>query len=187
MKPQYFLLLILPTFFFCKSVERYPDAKTKFTFKNKGILVAAQDRVSALPPVEAAYRKAAGEGAGSIHVLPLMPAPALELPVTAARLGLDNQGTKGLDPIAQLAVTATLKAGNRFGVKFDYIVFVTAEKAGSVGQVMNVDHYAALYEVSTKRVIAAARETGTTTAETAIEQMPKGAVAVARLLLEGAE
>lgn len=178
---------LLPFLLFCKSVERYPDAKTKFTLKNRGVLVAAQDRVSTIPQAEALYRKAAAEGAGSIHVLPLMPAPALELPVTAARLGLDNKGTAGLDPIAQLAVTATLKAGARFGVKFDYIIFVTAEKAGAVGPVTNVDHYAALYEISTKRVVAAAKETGTTTAETAVEQLPKGAHAVARLLLDGAE
>ncbi|MBN8221044.1 MAG: hypothetical protein J0L53_08960, partial [Spirochaetes bacterium] len=79
MKPFFSALVILPLFLFCKSVERFPDAKTRFPLKNKGILVAAQDRVSALPPVEAAYRVAAGEGAGSIHVLPLMPAPALEL------------------------------------------------------------------------------------------------------------
>lgn len=187
MKPQLLLFAVIPALLFCKSIERYPDAKTKINLKGKGILVAAQDRVSEIPQVEAAYRKAAGEGAGSVHVLPLMPAPALELPVTAARTGLDKNGTKGLDPIAQLAVTATLKAGNRFGVRFDYIVFVSAEKAGYVGQVANVDHYAALYEVSTKRVIAAARDTGTTTSETAIDQLPKGALAVAKLLLEGAE
>lgn len=187
MKPLLAAIAILPVLLFCKSVERYPDAKTKINLRNKGILVAAQDRVSELPQAEAAYRKAAGEGAGSVHVLPIMPAPALELPITAARTGLDKNGTKGLDPIAQLAVNATLKAGNRFGVRFDYIVFISAEKAGSVGQVANVDHYAALYEISTKRVVAAARETGTTTAETAIEQLPKGALSVARLLLEGVE
>jgi hypothetical protein len=187
MKPQYFLIAIFPVAMCCSSVQRYPDAKTKISLKGKGVLVAAQDRVSALPQVEAAYRKAAGEGAGSIHVLPIMPAPALELPVTAARTGLDKNGTKGLDPIAQLAVTETIRAGGRFGVKFDYIIFITAEKAGVSGPVTNVDHYAALYEIATKRVIGAAKEVGTTTGETAIEQLPRGARAVARLLLEGEE
>src|SRR5262245_32269219 len=100
MKPLVTVIAILPVLLFCKSVERYPDAQTRFSLKGKGVLVAAQDRVSAIPQVEAATRKAAGEGAGSIHVLPLMPAPALELPVTAARTGLDKSGTKGLDPIA---------------------------------------------------------------------------------------
>ncbi len=171
----------------CKTVERYPDATTNFSFKGKGVLVAAQDRVSGTPQVEQLYRVAAGDRAGSIHVLPLMPAPALELPVTAARLGLEKKGTEGLEPLAQLALNATLKAGNKFGVKFDYIIFVTAEKAGAVGPVTNVDHFAALYEVATKRVIAAAKITGTTTAETAAEQLPKGARAAVTLLLDGAD
>ncbi len=169
----------------CSSVERYPDAKTKFRFKNKSVLVAAQDRVSGVPAVEALYRTAAADKSGSIHVLPLMPAPALELPVTAARLGLDKKGTKDLDPMAQLALNAVMKAGGKFGVKFDYVIFVTAEKAGAVGPVTNVDHYAALYQISTKRVIAAARETGTTTAETAAEQLPLGARKVVAVLLDG--
>jgi len=169
----------------CNSYERYPAGQTRFTFKGKAVLVAAQDRVSATPAVEALYRSAAGDKAGSIHVLSLMPAPALELPVTAARLGLDRSGTKDLDPMAQLALNATLKAGSKFGVKFDYIVFVTAEKAGAVGPVTNVDHYAALYEISTKRVIAAAKDTGTTTAETAAEKLPMGARRVVSLLLYG--
>ena len=169
----------------CSSYERYPSGKTRFTFKGKAVLIAAQDRVSATPAVEALYRSAAGDKAGSIHVLPLMPAPALELPVTAARLGLDKSGTKDLDPMAQLALNATLKAGNKFGVKFDYTIFVTAEKAGAVGPVTNVDHYAALYQISTKRVIAAAKDTGTTTAETAAEKLPLGARRVVSLLLDG--
>ena len=171
----------------CKTVDRYPDATTNFSFKGKGVLVAAQDRVSGTPQVEQLYRVAAGDRAGSIHVLPLMPAPALELPVTAARLGLERKGTEGLEPLAQLALNATLKAGNKFGVKFDYVIFVTAEKAGAVGPVTNVDHYAALYEVATKRVIAAARITGTTTAETAAEQLPRGARNVVTLLLDGTD
>lgn len=171
----------------CKSVERYPDAKTNVTLKGKSVLVAAQDRVSAQPAVEAQYRKIAGEAAGTIHVLPIMPAPALELPVTAARLGLEKKGTEGLDPMAQLAMTATVKAGNKFGVKFDHVLFVTAEKAGSVNGVMNVDHYAALYEINTKRVIAAAKITGTTTPETALDQLPRGASVVVNLLLDGAD
>jgi len=171
----------------CKTVDRYPDATTNFSFKGKGVLVAAQDRVSGTPQVEQLYRVAAAERAGFIQVLPLMPAPALELPVTAARLGLEKKGTQGLDPLAQLALNATLKAGNKFGVKFDYIIFVTAEKAGAVGPVTNVDHYAALYEVATKRVIAAARITGTTTAETAAEQLPRGARNVVTLLLDGSD
>lgn len=171
----------------CKTVERYPDATTNFSFKGKGVLIAAQDRVSGSPQVEHLYRVAAGDRAGSIHVLPLMPAPALELPVTAARLGLEKKGTEGLEPLAQLALNATIRAGNKFGVKFDYIIFVTAEKAGAVGPVTNVEHYAALYEVATKRVIGAARTTGTTTAETAAEQLPRGARAVVTLLLDGAD
>ncbi|MFO1524709.1 MAG: hypothetical protein U1F16_01910 [Turneriella sp.] len=178
---------LLISFGACKTVERYPDARTNISLKGKGVLVAAQDRVSAQPPVENAYRKTAGEAGGSIHVLPLMPAPALELPVTAARLGLEKKGTQGLDPLAQIAMSAVVKGGNRFGVKFDYVLFVTAEKAGSVGQVTNVDHYAALYEISSKRVIAAAKITGTTTAETALDQLPKGASAVVSLLLDGAD
>ena len=141
--------------------------------------------VWATSEVEALYRSAAGDKAGSIHVLPLMPAPALELPVTAARLGLDKSGTKDLDPMAQLALNATLKAGSKFGVKFDYIIFVTAEKAGAVGPVTNVDHYAAIYQPSTKRAIAAAKSTGTTTAETATEKLPVTARRVASLLLDG--
>lgn len=182
------LFLIATTLFLmaaCSSVERYPDAKTKFRFKNKSVLVAAQDRVSGVPAVEALYRSAAADKSGSIHVLPLMPAPALELPVTAARLGLNNKGTKDLDPMAQLALNAVIKAGGKFGVRFDYVIFVTAEKAGAVGPVSNVDHYAALYEISSKRVIAAARETGTTTAETASEQLPLGARRVVAVLLDG--
>jgi len=182
---RYSALVLLAFGSACSSYERYPSAKTRFTFKGKSVLVAAQDRVSALPAVEALYRSAAGEKAGSIHVLPLMPAPALELPVTAARLGLDKGGTKDLDPMAQLALNATLKAGGKFGVKFDYIIFVTAEKAGAVGPVTNVDHYAALYQISSKRVIAAAKETGTTTAETASEKLPLGARRVVALLLDG--
>lgn len=171
----------------CKTVERYPDAKTNFNLKGKGVLVAAHDRISGNPQAEHAFRVAAGESAGTIHVLPLMPAPALELPVTAARLGLEKKGTQGLDPLAQLALNATVKAGNRFGVRFDYIIFVTAEKAGAVGPVTNVDYYAALYEISSKRVIAAAKETGTTTAETSTEQLPRGARLVVTLLLDGAD
>lgn len=171
----------------CKTFDRYPDATTNFSFRGKGVLVAAQDRVSGVPQVEQLYRVAAGDRAGSIHVLPLMPAPALELPVTASRLGLEKKGTEGLEPLAQLALNATLKAGNKFGVKFDFIIFVTAEKAGAVGPVTNVDHYAALYEVATKRVIAAARITGTTTAETAAEQLPRGARSVVTLLLDGTD
>ncbi len=181
------LFLFVVSLLACKTVERYPDATTNFAFKGKGVLVAAQDRVSGIPQVEQLYRFAAGDRAGSIHVLPLMPAPALELPVNAARLGLEKKGTQGLDPLAQLALTATLKAAGKFGVKFDYIIFVTAEKAGAVGPVTNVDHYAALYEVATKRVIAAARITGTTTAETAGEQLPRGARSVVTLLLDGAD
>ena len=67
MKPFFSALVILLLFLFCKSVERFPDAKTRFPLKNKGILVAAQDRVSALPPVEAAYRVAAGEDGGRAY------------------------------------------------------------------------------------------------------------------------
>ncbi|MFO1469512.1 MAG: hypothetical protein U1F27_00570 [Turneriella sp.] len=181
------LLIAALATYACKTVERYPDATTNFSFKGKGVLIAAQDRVSGIPQVEQLYRLAAGDRAGSIHVLPLMPAPALELPVTAARLGLEKKGTEGLDPLAQIALNATLKGGNKFGVKFDYIIFVTAEKAGAVGPVTNVDHYAALYEVATKRVIAAAKTTGTTTAETAGEQLPRGARSVVTLLLDGAD
>lgn len=169
----------------CSSFERYPSDKTRFTFKGKGVLVAAQDRVTGNPNVEGLFRTAAGDKAGSIHVLPLMPAPALELPITAAKLGLEKKGTQGLDPMAQLALNAVIKAGGRFGVKFDYIIFVTAEKANIMGQVINVDYYAALYEISTKRVLAAAKETGTSTAETAAEQLPKGARRVVSILLDG--
>jgi hypothetical protein len=169
----------------CSSFERYPTDKTRFTFKGKGVLVAAQDRATGIPKVESLFRNAAGDAAGSIHVLPLMPASAFELPVNAARLGLQKKGTQGLDPMAQVAVNAVLKDGRRFGVKFDYIVFVTAEKANIMGQVINVEYYAALYEISTKRVLAAARDTGTTTPETAAEQMPLGARRVVSILLYG--
>jgi len=181
------LLFIFLAIVGCNSVERYPDAKTKFTFKGKSLLVAAQDRVSINPVAEAAYRTAAADAAGSIHVLPIMPAPALELAVTAAKLGLEKNGTKGLDPMAELALQSITKAGKKFGVKFDFIVFVTAEKEGSVSQVTNAAHYAALYEIATKRVIGAARETGNTTAETAVDDLPKGARKVVRLLLDGDE
>ena len=181
------LLIFTVALLACKTVERYPDATTNFNFKGKGVLIAAQDRVSGSPQVEQLYRVAAGDRAGFIQVLPLMPAPALELPVTAARLGLERKGTEGLEPLAQLALNATIKAGNKFGVKFDYIIFVTAEKAGAVGPVTNVDHYAAIYEIATKRVIAAARITGTSTADTAAEQLPRGARNVVTLLLDGAD
>lgn len=182
-----FFLATLACLVGCKSVERYPDLKTKFNFKNKSVLVAAQDRVSANPAAETAYRATAGDSAGSIHVLPIMPAPALELPVTAARLGLEKKGTQGLDPLAQLALAAVIKAGGRFGVKFDYIIFVTAERAGDVGPVTDVNHYAALYEIATKRVIGAAKVNGTTTTETTVDELPKGARRAVTLLLEGAE
>jgi len=78
-----------------------------------------------------------------------------------------------------------LKDSRRYGVKFDYIVFVTAEKANIMGQVVNLEYYAALYEVSTKRVLAAARDTGSTTPETAPEQLPLGARRVVSVLLYG--
>ena len=48
---------LLISFGACKTVERYPDARTNISLKGKGVLVAAQDRVSAQPPVENAYRK----------------------------------------------------------------------------------------------------------------------------------
>jgi len=169
----------------CSSFERYPADKTRFTFKGKSLLVAAQDRATGVPKVESLFRQAAGDAAASIHVLPLMPASAFELPVNAAKIGLQRKGTQGLDPMAQVAVNAILKAGTRFGVKFDYIVFVTAEKANIMGQVINVEYYAALYEISTKRVVAAARDTGSTTPETAPEQLPLGARRVISVLLYG--
>ncbi|HMV35608.1 MAG TPA: hypothetical protein PKM44_12710 [Turneriella sp.] len=179
------VLLLLVFASACTSFERYPTDKSRFTFKGKGVLVAAQDRATGVPRVEALFRQAAGDAAGSIHVLPLMPASAFELPVNAAKIGLQKKGTQGLDPMAQVAVNAILKAGTRFGVKFDYIVFVTAEKANIMGQVINIEYYAALYEISTKRVVAAARDTGSTTPETAAEQLPLGARRVVSVLLYG--
>lgn len=149
--------------------------------------MAAQDRVSTNPAAENAYRIAAGDRAGSIYVLPIMPAPALELPITAAKIGLEKKGAEGFDPIAQLALAAVLKAGLRFGVKFDYVVFVTAERAGDVGPVTDVNHYAALYDISAKKVIGAAKVNGTTTTETNIDELPKGARAAVTLLFDGAE
>lgn len=181
------LLLSILAVVSCKSVERYPDAKTPFHFKNKGILVAAQDRVSTNPAAENAYRIAAGDRAGSIYVLPIMPAPALELPVTAAKIGLEKKGTENFDALSQLALSAVLKAGVRFGVKFDYIMFVTAERAGDVGPVTDVNHYASLYDIAGKKVIAAAKVNGTSTTETNIDELPKGARAAVTLLLDGAE
>ncbi len=135
--------------------------------------------------MESLFRQAAGDAAGSIHVLPLMPASAFELPVNAAKVGLSKKGAQGLDPMAEIAVNAVLKDGRRFGVKFDYIVFVTAEKANIMGQVINIEYYAALYEISAKRVVAAARDTGTATPETAVEQLPLGARRVVSVLLYG--
>lgn len=141
--------------------------------------------MSGIPQVEQLYRVAAAKTAGFIQVLPLMPAP-LRASGNGGAGWHQKKGTQGLDPLAQLALNATLKAGNKFGVKFGTI-FVTAEKAGAVGPVTNVDHYAAYYEVATKRVIAAARITGTTTAETAAEQLPRGARNVVTLLLDGSD
>jgi hypothetical protein len=171
----------------CKTVERYPETSQKFTLNSQGILVAAQDRVSGNIQTQALYRKAAGAASGSIHILQLMPAPALELPKSAASLALGKNGTQGLDPMAELALKAILKAGSRFGVRFEYILFVTAEKAGAVGPVTNVDHYAALYHIESKRVVGAAKITGTTTDETAADQLPRDARKVVALLLTGSE
>lgn len=169
----------------CSSFERYPKDKTRFTFKGKGVLVAAQERATGIPQVEALFRSAAADAAGSIYVLPLMPASAFELPASAAKLGLQKKGTQGLGPMAELAVNAVLKEGRRFGVKFDFIILVTAEKTNIMGQVINAEYYAALYEIATKRVIAAARDTGSATPETAAEQMPRAARRIVSILLYG--
>lgn len=169
----------------CSSFERYPKDKTRFTFKGKGVLVAAQDRATGIPQVEALFRSAAADATGSIHVLPLMPASAFELPASAAKLGLQKKAALGLDPMAELAVNAVLKDSKRFGVKFDFIVLVTAEKTNIMGQVVNIEYYAALYDVANKRVIAAARDTGTATPETAAEQMPRAARRIVSILLYG--
>ncbi|MBV6494495.1 MAG: hypothetical protein LDLANPLL_02528 [Turneriella sp.] len=189
MKSVKFLAVCATTvsFIACSSGNvRFPDKTTKVNLNGKNVLVVVEDNASSDAKVAAAFKVAVADKVGSKKILPTLPENAKGVTKIYTDFGLNNRGVVDPQNLKAAAIDEILKLSAQFG-KFDTIVFVSAEKGSgmAVPQTINVDFYAAVYDIANKSILAAVKDNASIVATALIAQMPLKASNTVTMLLNG--
>lgn len=188
MKSTIFVLALSICAIACgSSMVRHPDKTTKVSLEGKSLLIVAEDNATGNGAAEKAFIGAVGTKAGTIKAIPQVPAEARGIAKTYAEFGLNNEGeVNGADAKAQ-TLDAILQLASKIGT-FDTIIFVGTERDNSgipVPKLIKMHLYAAVYDIKSRRVLAAVKDDTKMVEESAVGQLPLSGRSIVGSLLEG--